>query len=126
MTPPPPSEQLGFLGAATISPATGRALTPKQQKAYDWIRSSAGGVTATELGLYFHAVSFRHSGGYPCEWCERAGLAVLQSVALKPLVIRRRKTGRWEARDGSTPPAEVQPSSQIRDGQLPDWLGGEE
>lgn len=117
------TEQLGFLGAATIS-QSGRPLTVKQGRVLDLVKYAPGGLTAEQVGAQLHADRGRHSADRRCDWCSSEATGVLRSKGLRGLVIRRR-TGRWEARDGSTPPAHVEPSSQIRDG-LPGWLGGEE
>lgn len=127
------TEQLGLVGGpATISPATGKPLRPRQQAAWDLVRSTPGGVTALECGVHIHAWQGHHALSSPCEWCEPDGLQVLRSKALKPLVIRRR-SGYWQPRDKryQQVPAgtEAQRSSQIRDGQLPgdrfeDLFGG--
>jgi hypothetical protein len=81
-----------------------RALTEKQQRGYDHAKSTPGGITADELGAIEHELRGRHSRDLRCDFCAREGKSVLESVALKPLLVRRRESGRYEPRDGSGTP----------------------
>jgi hypothetical protein len=68
----------------------------------DCVRDSGpDGVDPAEIGAYLHAQ--RIAGGHPrwdrCEWCRTDGAAVLRSKALRQLVKRRRKDGRYVLRD---------------------------
>lgn len=81
-----------------------RALTEKQARGYDHAKSTPGGITADELGAIEHELRGRHHRDVRCDWCASEGKGVLESVALKPLLVRRRGTGRYEPRDGSGTP----------------------
>lgn len=106
------TDQISLTGNdATITPA-GKPLPVKQQRAFDLVRTTPGGITADELGAVFHADRGKHHPESRCEFCSKEGTSVLESVAVRPLVVRRKASGRWEARDGSTPPV-VQASSQL-------------
>jgi hypothetical protein len=76
-------------------------LTPDQTIAWDLLRTTVGGVTAAQIGIAVHTQSGAslHSADVQCNWCAARGLSLMRSKALKPLVIRRRATGRWEPRD---------------------------
>lgn len=102
----------------TVHPLTqsGKPLTQKQARAYDLVRTTPGGITADELGAYFH----EHGPDVRCEFCARTGMGFLRSKGLGPLVIRRRG-GMWQPRDGSGA-AVLAASSQLR--ELPDDFFG--
>lgn len=91
-----------------------RKLTDRQQRAWDLIRTTHGGVTADEIGAHVHG----HADDAPrCEWCATAGREVARSVALRPLVIYRRSTGKYEPRreeDRAPEPAPI-PGVQLRE-----------
>lgn len=109
----------------TLNPATGRPLTPDQEEALRLVRETPGGVTADEVGACLHerlTTRWQHPADQRCNFCASRGKQVLKSKGLRPLVIMRRASSRWEMRDGSTPPV-VTVSAQL-DG-LPDWLAGE-
>lgn len=109
--------QLDVFGAVQQTGATGKPLTPKQARAYELVRTSPGGITADELGAWFHA----HGPDVRCDFCCRTGLGFLRSKGLGPLVIRRRG-GMWQPRDGSGVPVVVA-GSQLR--ELPDDFFGQ-
>lgn len=75
-----------------------RALTPRQQAAWDLVRQVPAGVTADKVGAYSHERRGKHPADQRCDWCETEGTSILRSKALGPLVIRRRG-GRWEPRN---------------------------
>lgn len=81
-----------------------RALTEKQQRGYDLAKTTPGGITADELGAIEHERRGRHHRDQRCDYCTPEGKSVLESVALKPLLIRRRESGRYSARDGTGTP----------------------
>jgi hypothetical protein len=95
------TDQLDIGGAGHTLGATGKPLTEKQQRGYDLVRSTPGGITADELGAQFHADRGKHHPDSRCQWCVEEGMGVLDSKAVGPLVIRRRGSGRYEPRDGS-------------------------
>jgi hypothetical protein len=78
-------------------PAT-PVLTARQESAWTYLRSRAGGCTTVELGAYLHALKGKHPDREPCLYCGSEALSVLRSKALRPLVIHRRKLGVWEPR----------------------------
>lgn len=111
------TEQIALDGQPVTIGATGRTLTARQQRAFDLVRTTAGGLTAEELGARLHADAGKHDPDAQCTWCESTGRDVLGSAALGPLVVRRRASGRYELRDKSgAAPAEL--SSQMS-GELP-------
>jgi hypothetical protein len=93
-------------------------LTPRQQAAWDYVRSVPGGAIASQVGGYIHQLG-KHPWTPWCEWCEAEGLSVLRSKALFPLVIRRR-TGLWEPRN----PADRARQASAQTDELPDDLFG--
>ena len=99
----------GVLFAVVAAPQ----LTERQRAAYDLVRSTVGGVTADEVGARLHALKGRHPDDVRCQWCAREGLSVLRSVAVAPLVVRRRVSGRYEPRNPPDKPQE--PSAQLAD-----------
>lgn len=96
-------------------------LTEKQVRGYMLAQSTPGGITADELGAIEHERRGRHHRDSRCEWCAAEGKSVLESVALKPLLVRRRELGRYVPRDGSGTPV-VPVSAQLA--ELPDDLFG--
>jgi hypothetical protein len=94
-------------------------LTPRQARVWALVCKAPGGLTATEVGQLLHCDKEKHHADFTCQWCEAEGLSVLRSKALRPLVIRRRATGRWEPREKAD--RTVDRGSQL-DG-LPEWLG---
>jgi len=88
-----------------------RALSEKQQRGYDLAKSTPGGITADELGAIEHELRGKHHRDQRCDYCAMEGKGVLESVALKPLLIRRRESGRYEPRDGSGTPVVPQASA---------------
>lgn len=121
------ADQLDIGGSNHTLGATGKPLTDKQQRGYDLVRETAGGITADELGAQLHADRGKHHPDSRCQWCTEEGMGVLGSKAVGPLVIRRRGSGRFEPRDGSGTPSlpvvPAAPSSQLH--ELPDDLFGE-
>jgi hypothetical protein len=97
-------------------------LTERQALAWACIRCIAG-ITAEELGAILHAnkTPAAHDVDSRCRFCKDEGLSILRSVALKPLVIRRRATGLWEPRN---PADRVRGPSAQETGELPDDLFG--
>jgi hypothetical protein len=89
-------------------------LKPRQEAAWTYVKSRAGGCTAVELGSYLHALRGRHPDGETCLFCVSEGNSVLRSKALRPLVIRRR-TGRWEPRTPTKQPAAELPGETFED-----------
>jgi hypothetical protein len=69
-------------------------LTPRQQLAWDLIRSIPGGVTAFQIGTAIQ----RATDSRNPYWAESTGNQTCRSKALKPLVIKRRATGKYEPR----------------------------
>lgn len=97
-------------------------LTPRQQAAWDLVRSTPGGVHAATVGANWHALTNRFDPAYQRE----DGLSVLRSKALRPLVIRRKATGKWEPRnpnDRANRPS-VQ-TSELAGDTWEDLFGGE-
>lgn len=89
---------------------------PNQQTAWALITATPGGCFAEEIGHKIHG----HQGEGTCEWCGPCGTALCKSKALKGHVIRRKKTGKWEARDARY--RAVEPSAQLS--ELPsDFFG---
>lgn len=121
-------DQLGIDGRGHTIGATGKPLTDKQQRGYDLVKSTPGGITADELGAIEHERRGRHHRDARCEWCTDEGRGVLESKAVGPLLVRRKASGRYEPRDGSGTPsvpviAAPPPSAQLR--ELPDDFFGE-
>lgn len=106
-------EQPDITGQVHTIGATGKPLTEKQQRGYDLVRATPGGITADELGAQLHADKGRHHPDARCKWCAEEGISVLDSKAVGPLVVKRRASGRYEPRDGSGMPALSGPSSQV-------------
>jgi hypothetical protein len=98
-------------------PAT-PVLTGRQESAWTYLKTRAGGCTTVELGAYLHALKGRHPDGEPCLYCASEALSVLRSRALKPLVIHRRTRGVWEPRDR----ADRTDGRGAQTDELPDWL----
>jgi hypothetical protein len=73
-------------------------LTARQESAWTYLKSRAGGCTTVELGAYLHALRGKHPDSQPCLYCGSEALSVLRSKALRPLVIHRRTRGVWEPR----------------------------
>lgn len=94
--------------AVTIS--NGKQLTPRQQLAYNLVRAAERGVDTDEVGALLHERKGKHPADARCRFCGDEGRAVLTSVALKPLVTRRRATGRWHPR---SPAAATHPASGV-------------
>lgn len=106
------------------SAAEPHTLTPRQEAAWDLVRSTPGGVTAEQVGANQHERRGKHPADERCEWCASEGLGILRSVALRPLVIRRRRScrrlhnlafahhGQWEPRN---PRDAVRPSVPRRE-----------
>lgn len=88
--------------AVTIS--NGKQLTARQQLAYDMVRAADRGVDADEIGAALHQIRGKHHADARCRFCGDEGRAVLTSVALKPLVTRKRATGRWHPRNPADAP----------------------
>lgn len=107
------TEQIGIDGDLHTIGANGKPLTEKQQRGYDLVRTTPGGITADELGAVFHGDRGRHHPDSRCEFCTSEGMGVLDSKAVGPLVVRRRASGRYEPRDGHGTPAVPEPSSQV-------------
>jgi hypothetical protein len=101
-----------------------RALTEKQARGFDLAKTTPGGITADELGAIEHERRGKHHRDQRCDYCTYEGKGVLESVALSPLLVRRRESGRYTPRDGSGAPTLPQRGAQL-DG-LPDWLAGDE
>lgn len=93
--------------------APARTLTDRQQRAWDLIRTTPGGVTADEIGAHVHG----HTDDAPrCDWCTTAGREITRSAALKPLVIYRRSSGKYEPRREEDRAAEpAPPTAQLRE-----------
>lgn len=95
-------------------PAVPVNLTPDQQTAWDLITRTPGGAYADEIGAAIHASRTdhrHHSFDQRCETCAERGIAVTKTRALKRLLIRRRGSGKYEAREARYRAAE--PSSQL-------------
>ena len=74
-------------------------LGDKQAFALDLVRQAGhDGVTAEEVGAAWHAHKGKHPVDRYCDWCLDTGRSVLQTKALRGLVVRRRISGRWEPR----------------------------
>lgn len=106
-------EQPNIFGQASTIAANGKPLTPRQQRAFDLVRSTPGGITADELGAQLHADAGKHHPDSRCNWCVQTGKDVLDSKAVGPLVVRRRVSGRYEPRDGHGAPAMPESSQQL-------------
>lgn len=89
----------------TPPPATG-GLTPRQERALEIVRATAGGTTGEDVGAALHAERERrpHPRHEPCEWCASDGRSVLDALRRRGLVTRRR-TGHWQAHERQTPQA---------------------
>jgi hypothetical protein len=98
------TEQLALLAPPPEPEPKQRELTDRQRLAYDYVCATPGGVTADEVGAWLHA--HRHAEQRPhrtserCLHCARDGRRVLTSVAVEPLVVRRRG-GKYEPRNSS-------------------------
>lgn len=92
------TEQLAIAEVETISTestaAAPKPLTPRQQLAWDYVRSHDG-VTTDEVGAYLHAHKEKrpHSVDERCDFCAKDGRGVLTSKAVAPLVTYRRAPG---------------------------------
>lgn len=108
--------QLTLDGTRTTG-ANGRPLTSRQQLAWDYVTSIVGGCTVDEVGAWLHAHRGRrpHSVDVRCEFCATAGRDVLESAALKPLLIRRRCSRKYEPRE----PADRAKSETVQTVSLP-------
>lgn len=76
-------------------------LRPRQQLVWQLVRETPGGITADEAGALAHAhrVERPHSVDERCEFCATDGRSILASKALKPLVVKRRGTNKYECRN---------------------------
>lgn len=117
------TEQLGIDGTGHTIGATGKPLTDKQQRGYDLVRDTPGGITADELGAIFHADRGKHHPDSRCVFCGNEGESVLESKALGPLVIKRRVSGRYELRDASERVPEPAPVADLPGETFEDIFG---
>ena len=93
-----------------------KPLTEKQQRGYNLAKTTPGGITADELGAIEHERRGKHHRDQRCDWCASEGKGVLESVAVRPLLVRQRGSGRYSPCDGSGAPV-VPRSGQL--GELP-------
>jgi hypothetical protein len=112
-------EQSTIFGDTRTVAANGKPLTRDQQTAWDMVSETVGGVTADEVGALLHsrlATRWAHPADQRCVYCGTRGNQVLRSVALRPLVVRRRVSGKWEPRERQpAPPLEPLPDGEWED-----------
>lgn len=98
-----------------------RELTERQQLAYEYVRITPGGVTADEVGAWLHAhkppEQRPHGVDQRCIYCTRDGRSVLTSVAVSPLVIRRRG-GKYEPRNKADRAREIEQRREPTEAEL--------
>lgn len=88
----------------TPEPNTPR-LGDRQQLVLQLLEHHPDGLTADEVGAHIHHHRGKHTPDERCDYCAQEGNNVLRSKALKPLVTRRRGSGRWQLRTVPAEPA---------------------
>lgn len=112
------TEQLELLGDDRTPE---ERLTGYQRHALEQVRSSPDGMFADELGAAIHerrlaAGRMGHTSASRCPYCDRDGKAMLRVLRTKGLVVRRRKTGRWQALAEQTLPPPAVPYDELPEG----------
>ena len=89
--------QLSFTGPP--EPVQAARFTSYQRAAWEAATSLLGGADAAEAGARIHELAGKHGRDERCQWCGQDGAQVFRSAGLRPLLVRRRGSGRWEPRD---------------------------
>ena len=104
-------------------PVTDR-MTEHQLVAWQMVTSTPGGVFADEVGARVHD----HPDDERCIHCGQSGVSILKSKALRGLVIKRKATRKYEAREARYRANDTKylsnDHSSAQTSELPEWLGG--